>query len=283
MRIGKIEKIKIKKAKIGFLGPEGTFSWAAVKKIFPRTTRLCPFSSIRDVFEAVSQEEINFGVIPTENTVGGLVSETIYSLIDHPIFVIGSFKIPIHHFLASKAQSLNQIKIIKSHPQALSQCKKWLDLNLPEATREATPSTIAPIFEDLSENIGFIIPYLFAKKFKLNILAKNIEDDHENFTRFFIISQGLKKNKLGLKAKNTLLFLAVYDRIGILRDILNIFARRNINLSSLHSIPASFSAWDYLFFLELEKSYFDKDFKSILKDLEEYCPFIRVIGMAKKE
>jgi len=284
VRMGKIKKIKIKKAKIGFLGPEGTFSWAAVKETFPETTGLYPFSSIKDVFEAVSSEEVNFGLVPIENTIGGLVSETIYSLIDHPIFVVDSFKMPIHHSLASRAKDLSQIKIVKSHPQALSQCKKWLDANLSEAMREATPSTVAPILEDLSEDdIGFIIPHLTAKKFKLNILAKNVEDNHENFTRFFIISQSLKRDKLGLKAKNTLLFLAVYDRVGILRDILNVFASRGINLSALHSISASFSSWDYLFFLELEKSYFDKDFKNVLKDLEEYCPFIRVVGIAKKD
>ena len=281
--MGKIKKIRIKKAKIGFLGPEGTFSWAAIKEAFPETTNLHPFSTINEVFEAVSNEEINLGVIPIENTIGGLVSETIYSLIDHPVFVISSFKIPIHHCLASKAQNLNQIKVIKSHSQALSQCKKWLNLNLPAAIFEATSSTVAPILEDLSENIGFIVSLSTAKKFKLNVLVKNIEDNHENFTRFFIISQSLKKNKLALKAKNTLLFLAVYDRVGILRDILNVFADRNINLASLHSIPASFSPWDYLFFLELEKSYFDKDFKNILKDLEEYCPFIMVIGVVKKD
>jgi len=283
VRMGKVEKIKIKKAKIGFLGPEGTFSWAAVKEVFPKATKLYPFSTINEVFEAVSNEEINLGVVPIENTIGGLVSEAIYSLIDHPVFVVSSFRVPIHHSLASKAKNLSQIKIVKSHPQALSQCKKWLNSNLPEAVLEATSSTVAPILEDLSENIGFIIPLPTAEKFKLNVLVKNIEDNHENFTRFFVISQSLKKNKLGLKAKNTLLFLAVYDRVGILRDILNVFASRNINLSALHSIPASFSPWDYLFFTELEKSYFDKDFKNILKDLEEYCPFVRVIGVARKE
>ena len=276
-----IKKINIKRAKIGFLGPVGTFSWLAAKKAFPLAKSLSPFSVINEIFEAVVKKEVDLGVVPIENTVGGLVSETVYALIEYPIYVIDSFKIPIEHCLASWGDNLKNIKIIKSHPQAFAQCKKWLSAH-HQIILESSSSTVAPVFEDRSPHIGFILPCLTAKNFKLNILAKNIQDISENFTRFFVISSDLKLYRNKQKNKNTILFLAVYDRVGILRDILNVFADRNINLSALHSIPTPFSSWDYLFFLEVEKSYFDKDFKEILKDLEKYCPYVRIIGVTQK-
>ncbi len=280
VRLGKIQNISIKKESIGFLGPEGTFSWAGAKKTFSEKTNLIPFPVIDNIFEAVNNEEVDLGLVPIQNTIGGLVSETIYALINYPIFVNGSFKIAINHCLVSKAKKLDQIKIIRSHPQALAQCKKWLDQNLPNRVLEPTTSTVAPILEDTSEQIGFIGPSLSAERFNLNILAKNIQDNKENFTRFFIISRKIEKQLINLKPQNTLLFLAIYDRVGVLRDILDIFAKNNINLSSLHSIPTASAPWDYLFFLELEKSYFDQDFHQITKELEKHCSFIRVIGTA---
>jgi chorismate mutase/prephenate dehydratase len=302
----------IKKAKVGFLGPEGTFSWAATKTIFPKNNIIFkPFSVIKEVFEAVSRKEVDFGVVPIENSFEGLISETMHSFINnHPVYAAGSFKIPIHHCFVSRGKKLKDIKLIKSHPQAFSQCKRWLEKNLPLAVQEPTKSTISPIFEDFSESTGFIIPCFSVERFKLNVLARNIEDARENFTRFFLISSVLNKSlfqKLDLPVllaggsvsptgkpgrsavkparpaggpnQTTLLLISVYDRVGILRDILDVFAKRKINLTALHSIPSYLHPWDYLFYIELEKSYFAKDFKELKRELEQYCPFIRVLGI----
>jgi len=283
IKIGKIKKINLKEAKIGYLGPEGTFSWLAAKKIFKKKISLLPFLTIREIFEAVLNGEIDFGVVPIENTISGLVSETIQSFIDFPVYALGSFKMPIHHCLLSKVKKLKDIKIIKSHPQALSQCKIFLEKNLPNVIKEPVSSTISPILESPSKNVGFIASLEAKNLFKLNLLAKDIEDTKENFTRFFLISREIEKTilrKIKLGEKNTLLLLSVYDQVGILRDILSVFADRGINLAALHSIPSYFHPWDYLFFLEIEKSYFSPEIKPILKELEKFCPFIRVLGLA---
>ena len=283
VRLGKIKKINLEKAKIGYLGPEGTFSWIATNKIFYNNSQLCPFTNIKDIFIALSNEEIDFGVVPIENSIGGLVSETMNSFTDNFIYSLGSFKIYIHHCLASRGKDIKKIKIIKSHIQALSQCQNWLDKTFPNILKESTTSTIAPVLENFSENTGFILSQSAANKYKLNILAENIEDNKENFTKFFLISRNIHKDmikKMNLKNKNTLLLLAVYDRVGILGDILNIFAKRDVNLSALHSIPSPTLPWDYLFFIELEKSYFSKECKKTLKELKKYCPFIKILGVA---
>lgn len=283
VKIGKIKKINLKEGKVGYLGPKGTFSFLAAQKISKTKTKLLPFLTVRDIFEALLNEEIDFGVVPIENSTTGLVSETIQSFIDFPTYALGSFKIPIHHCLLSKTKKIKDIKIVKSHAQALSQCRLFLEKNMPDIIKEPTSSTISPILENSSKNTGFIAPCETQKIFKLNVLAENIEDREENFTRFFLISNEIEKNifqKLKLGAKNTLLLISVYDRVGILRDILSLFANRGINLAALHSIPSYSHPWDYLFFLEIEKSYFSPEIRRILKELEKFCPFIRILGLA---
>jgi len=265
----------------GFLGPEGTFSWVAAEKFFPKNFFLKPLVNIKEIFKEILKKEISLGVVPIENSTAGLVSETVCSFIDYPVYALGSFEMPIHHSFASKGKQLKKIKIIKSHPQALSQCRKWLEKNLSQAVEELTQSTIAPVLEESSEITGFILPSLAAKKHGLNVLAENIEDSKKNFTKFFIIASSLKKSffqKLNLKTKNTLLLISVYDRVGILRDILSVFADNNLNLTSLHSIPSRLKPWDYFFFLEVEVSINSEKIKKILKKLKEYCPLLRVIG-----
>jgi len=284
IKIGTPKKISIKKARIGFLGPKYTFSWNAAKRIANRTSSLIPFLTIREVFEGVNNLETDFGVVPIQNAIAGIVSETMYQFIDYPVFALGSFKIPIHYCLLSKEKSLKDIKVVKSHAQALSQSKIWLANNLPGASKISTLSTVSAISEkSIPDKTGFIVPLEAARNFKLNILAKNIEDRKENFTRFLVITQELNRTflkKMNFHNKNTLLLLSVYDRVGILRDILNVFAKRNINLVSLHSIPSVFHPWDYLFFLEIEKFCFSLNQKGILKDLNQYCPFVRILGAA---
>jgi len=283
IKIGEPKKIPVKNVKIGFLGPKGTYSFLAVKKVFSLSeNKMFPCSTIREVFEKVNNNEIDLGVVPVENSITGLVSETITSIIDYPIFTLGSFKIPIHHCLLSKAKTLKEIKIIKSHPQALSQTKEWLDKNLPWARKEITSSTASFMLEKtLPKNVGFIAPCLPLKKLGLKILAKNIETTKDNHTKFVVVGSKLDENflkKTNLQKHNTLLLISVYDRIGILRDILNIFAKRKINLSALHSIPSNYRPWDYFFFLEVEQPYTSPHLKKALKELPLYCPYIRIVG-----
>ena len=122
---------------------------------------------------------------------------------------------------------------------------------------------------------AFIASKETAKLFKLNVLAENIESEEDNSTRFFLISREPKRVGKELKAENTILLVSIYNRPGVLRDILNIFAEEKINLASLHSIPSHAHSWDYFFFLEIES----KDITKSLTKLNKYCPFIKLIGL----
>ena len=279
IRFGKAKKSKLD-GKVAFLGPKGTFSWEASKKVFDKK-KLEAYFSIKEVFEAVNNSKTDFGIVPIENTTTGLVSETMKCFVDYPVFTLGSFKIPINHYLLSKGNKLENIKTIKSHPQALDQCKDWINENMPDAKKEKESSTVSSIKNSLKKDVAFIAPKAASKLFDVNVLADKIENRKGNATRFLVITRKINRfnmKKLKMNKRNTLILLSVYDRVGILRDILDVFAKNKINLEALHSIHAYFRAWDYLFFLELETSYFSDKLEKTLKELEEFCPFIKVIG-----
>jgi chorismate mutase/prephenate dehydratase len=185
----------------------------------------------------------------------------------------------IHHCLLGRTKNKKIIKIVKTHPQALSQSRIWLEKNLSGVKLEVASSTTAAILENQDKSVAFVAGEIAAKEYGLDILAKNIEDNKDNFTKFYLISPDINKEfQKKLKAKKTLILFAVYDRIGILRDILDVFAKNNLNLTSLHSLPSRLRPWDYFFFLEVDILYPCSKMKRIIKQLEEYCPIIRILG-----
>ena len=269
------------KFKIGFLGPKGTFSHQAAIKVFSQKPEFVPTKTITEIFEKVNSEEIDIGIVPIENTIGGLVSETVNCLIKYPTKTSGSLNINVHQCLLVRTTDREKIEIVKSHPQALTQCKEWLENNLPQAKTEISSSTTAPILSTIDEKVGFIGSRVAADVYGLNILAKNIESTVDNITKFYLILPDIDKSlQKKLQAEKTLILFAIYDRVGVLRDILDVFAKNNLNLTSLHSIPSHLRAWDYFFFLEVDALYPSPKIKNVLKEMEQYCPTIRVLGVS---
>ncbi len=273
--------IDLKKTKVGFLGPVGTFSHQAAREVFSKKTNFVAFNTTKDIFESINNHKIDFGVVPIENSTTGIVFQTMNDLIKYPVKVTGSFDLAIHQSLLSRNRKKEEIERVVSHEQALSQCKNWLSKNMPSAKRQSALSTVYPIMKEKGKRVGFIASIDAAEIYRLNVLAKNIEDNKNNFTKFYIISNDIhKKVQKKLNIKKTLLLFAVYDRVGVLRDILDIFTKNNLNLSSLHSIPSHLKTWDYLFFVEIEHPYPSSRVKGVIKALEKHCPIIRVIGVS---
>ena len=261
---------------IGYLGPEGTYSHQATKKLFTKySPQLLPEKTIYDIFESIASRKIYAGVVPAENSTEGTVRETLDYLVQFNLQVNGSIDLPIHHCLLSKEKKLTDIKKIIAHPQALAQCREWLNINLPQAKRETATSNIAGIEQIKNEpGIAIIGPEQAAEIYNLTVLAKNIQDNPNNTTRFYLISPS--DNYEG--TTRTLLFVTVLNRVGVLRDILTVFEDFDINLSKIESRPSKEKNWDYYFFIEIDSAPSDPITHQAIDLLRQFCQTIKILG-----
>ncbi len=274
--------VSIKDKIIHVLGPEGTFSHQATKKVFAQSTNIIFDNTIKEVFENVLDGVDNaIGLVPIENSTQGIVQESLDCFVKLPVTTLGSYKMPIHLCLMGNTRSVSDIKIIRSHPQPLAQSRNWVQDNFPDAIIETTSSSARAILETKDPKIGFIGSFEAAKKYNLHILAENIEDKKNNATEFYIISKS-KNDSLSkkLKASRTAIILVVHDRPGILRDILDIFSKRKLTLTKLHSKASDLEDYNYYFFLEIEGLVGDKgNMDEALKELDSYCYIKQVLGV----
>jgi prephenate dehydratase/prephenate dehydrogenase len=267
--------------RVACLGPEGTFSHAAAKEIFPHEKKFIFTPTIGKIFKALQGNEAKYGVVPIENSITGIVQETLDSILDYPLKVIGSRTLAIHHQLLGRTKNLTDIKIVRSKIQPLGQCREWLANNLPAATLEPQDSSTKAIMATTDPSIAFIGSKEAAKEYNLNIIASNIEDGKHNETQFYVIAKGDHKalsRKLG--ASKSLIILAVYDRPGVLRDILSIFADAKLNLTKLHSRRTVVAGWDYYFFLEIDAPPTSENFKRAIRKVKNFCSVVRIFGTA---
>lgn len=275
-KIGAARRRLAHNATISYLGPQGTHSHEAVLQLFPKAShKKIPCKTLYKIFESVEEGVALIGVVPAENSTEGSVQGTLDYLVEFQLFVNGSFDLPIQHHLLSVDKKLDSIRVVVSHPQALAQCKRWLATNLPHAKQVPSPSTAEGIRK--KKGYAYIASATAAKKYTTPILVKNIGDYSSNTTRFYFIAK--KQISIhGVSIGRTLLFLTVYNRVGILRDILNVFADNGINLTKLESRPSYDKAWDYHFFVEVEREYNNPSLEKALSQLKSYCPVIRMLG-----
>jgi chorismate mutase / prephenate dehydratase len=269
-------KVTARNLKVGFLGPEGTFSNQAASELFGPENKLVAAKNIYDLFGALNDDAVDLIVAPYENTIEGTVRETLDLLFDYDFKVIGKIDLEISQNLLSKEKELESINKVISHPQAINQSRQFLSEKLPGVKIETSPSTIASVGELGEPGVAIIGSKLAAKIYKLNILAENIQNKENNITRFYVIS---KQDKLNLKNRTkTLLFLSVFNRVGILRDILSVFADLSINLNKIESRPSKEKNWDYYFYIEVEITDEDPRLEQALNILKQYCPAINILG-----
>jgi len=260
-----------------YLGPEGTFSHQAARlwvRCMGLNTRLVPKSTIPDLFLTSG-----LAIVPAENRIEGYVNTTFDLLARTKAMVLTSFKIPIIHYLLSSATSLSAVKTVVSHPQAFAQCQEWIRKNCPQAEFEPSSSTVSAIKQYKQRgDVAFIAPKEAATRYNLNILARNIGDEKNNETEFYVVRSSLFPQPIKPEPQKTLFIFSIYDRKGGLRDILDVFAERDVNLTKIFSRPSRSQAWDYLFFIEAETRA-DADLeKNIVEACGPLCLFTKVAG-----
>ena len=264
-----------KNLKIAYLGPEATFTHLAAIKKFGSQVEYTSCDSISEVFREVEITRADYGVVPVENSTEGVVSHTLDMFINSDLKICSEVSLDISHNLMSNS-SLKSIKKVYSNPQVFGQCRIWLNAHLPgvELIEVATTSKAAEIVSR-EKNACAIASVLAAKKYKLKIIAKDIEDSATNITRFLVIGQNIPSPTT--KDKTSIMFY-IRDRVGALHDILSYFKKHGVNLTKIESRPSKRKAWDYYFFIDMLGHYQQADIKSVLKAIEKDCISLKVLG-----
>ena len=261
---------------VAYLGPPATFTHLAALQKFGESAEYIPANSIKDVFDEVERGRIRFGVVPVENSTEGVVNHTLDLLVDSPLVIYGEVMFEVAHNVLSKADSLDQIKTVYSHPQAIAQCRKWLEANLPLAAIVEEPSTARAAercVEDLTA--GAIASELAAEVYGLQILRSRIEDNIHNSTRFLILSQ---RGSERTGKDKTSIIVSAKDRVGALYDMIRPFSSFGINMTKIESRPTRRKVWEYLFFMDLEGHQDDDRLKKALEEVKGRCLFLKVLG-----
>jgi chorismate mutase/prephenate dehydratase len=264
--------------KVGFLGPEGTFSQQAVLKHFGQSVRALPLSAISEVFEEVQAGHADFGVVPIENSTEGTVNNTLDMFLNSPLKICGEVELRIHQHLMGRMKGLEKIERICSHPQSLAQCRLWLDEHLPAIERMPVSSNAEAARRARDEEgTAAIAGQSAADVYGLNVIIPEIEDRPDNTTRFLVI--GRKLFNASGKDKTTLLLSSGDTQSpGSLHRLLEPFARKNISLTRIESRPSRRRKWDYVFFIDVEGHADETPLKDALNELREQSSLFKVLG-----
>jgi chorismate mutase / prephenate dehydratase len=264
--------------KVGFLGPEGTFSQQAVLKHFGHSARALPLSAISEVFEEVQAGHADFGVVPIENSTEGTVNHTLDMFLTSPLKICGEVELRIHQHLLARVGGLDRIRRVCSHQQSLAQCRQWLAEHLPNAERIAVSSNAegARRARD-EEGTAAIAGQTAAEVYGLDVLVADIEDSEDNSTRFLVI--GRKLLSASGQDKTTLLLSSGDTRSpGSLHRLLEPLARNGISMTRIESRPSRKRKWDYVFFIDVEGHAEQPPLKHALEDLKQHASLFRVLG-----
>lgn len=261
---------------IAYFGDAGSFTHqAAITKFGPALT-FKPFHTIQDVFEAVKKKWVEFGVVPIENSNGGIVNHTLDMFLEYDLKIVSEQIINIEHNLISQAADLSDIKRIYSHPQALTQCRNWVKAHLPEAELiEVAHTSEGVVRANESAENGAIGSQLSSELFHVPILKHGIQDFTNNQTKFLVI--GKKVTPPAAKNKTSLM-VSLSDKVGALFEVLSLFKIYDISLSRIESRPSKRRPWEYIFFIDFLGHVEERLVKSIMKDLEEKCNFVKLLG-----
>ncbi len=238
--------------KIAFQGERGAFSEIAAKKFFGEKVKVSPSYSFDEVFQKVKNGEVNYGVIPIENSLYGSIFETYDLLLKYSLSIIGELNLQInHHLIAAKNFKISQVKKIYSHPQALGQCSNFLNKlkNTKVLPAYDTAGSALLAIQEQNEGVAAITSKEAAEIYNLKILKSNIQNNEENFTRFLIISK--KKNINNISNPKSSLCFELKSMPGALFRALSVFALRDIDLVKIESRPIPHKPFQYMFYVDL--------------------------------
>src|SRR5580698_5819760 len=266
---------------VAFLGPETSHTHAAAMKKFGSSVDYHAMATIEDIFTAVEKGEADLAVIPIENSTEGSVRETLDSLVESDLKIVGQIYMEITHALISQSP-LEKIVRVYSKDQALAQCRHWLQRHLPHAQLVDASSTSRAVQiagEDASA--AAVAGEQAAAFYGVPILVRNIQDKADNTTRFFVLGRK-PAGPVGGGKDMTSFVVSLGDEAashsGALLKMLMPFGERGINLSKIESRPSKKRPWDYFFFIDVTGHFDDPSMKAALAQLKKFCPVVKWLG-----
>lgn len=263
--------------RVAYLGPEGTYSHSAVQQWFKAGAEALPCASIDDVFLAVEEGTAEFGVVPVENSSEGAVNLTLDRLMRAAPPLCGEIELRVQHNLLGRMKGLSQVRRVCAHPQALAQCRQWLDQHLPKVARVPVSSNAegARLAREKAGTAA-IAGRVAASVYGLNVVAEGIEDHDDNTTRFLVL--GRRRPRPSGADKTSLLVSSDRAQAGSLARLLEPLARQKVNMTRIESRPSRRHKWEYVFFIDLEGHAKDAPMARALAELRKRSSLFRVLG-----
>ena len=266
--------------KVGFQGVSGSFSEQALFNYFPNDVSTFAYELFEDVFVELEKENIDYGVLPLENSSTGAISDVYDLLNQYNCFIAGESYVKVsHNLLAVKEATLEDIKEVYSHTQAFEQSKSFLK-NYPwRLVPYYNTAKSAEYISSLNEkSIAAIGSAKAAELYNLNILANDINCNKFNTTRFIIITKSLKANSSCNKIS---VVLSTKHEAGALYKVLEHFAKNSINLLKIESRPVKHTPWEYYFYIDFEGNLDNPEIKKAIDQMNTDCHHFKLLGNYK--
>lgn len=261
---------------VGYLGPAGTFSEMAAGKHFGQAIDAVPLASIDEVFRQVETGAAQFAVVPVENSTEGAVGRTLDLLLNTSLRICAEIVLRVHQNLMAKGDSLAGITRVYSHAQSLAQCHQWLSRHLGQAERVQVSSNAEAARRAAAEPAACAVgPVIAAERYGLQVLARNIEDEATNLTRFLVLGN-LEPGSTGHDI--TSLVMSAPNRPGAVHELIAPFATHGVSMSRIESRPARIGTWEYMFYIDVQGHSRDPQVAAALAELQGLAPFLKILG-----
>ena len=260
---------------VAYLGPEATFTHQAAIRRFGASLLYSPQKTISDVFTEVSKNRADYGVVPVENSTEGVVTHTLDMFVDSDLKIVAQIILPVQHCLVSNSPRA-QIKKLYVHPQALGQCRGWVQANLPRVEiMESSSNARAAELAAKEKGAAAIAGVLAAERYDVPVLDYDIQDNVANATRFLVLGRQCSPPT---GDDRTSIMYSLVDRVGALYQALAPFRRYRINMTKIESRPSKRKAWEYFFFVDCDGHYEDRRVAKAIAQLSEHCSYVKVLG-----
>jgi chorismate mutase/prephenate dehydratase len=266
--------------RVAYLGPAGTFSEEAALGYFGASIVRVPCASIDEVMHAATSGAADFGVVPVENSTEGVVARSLDLFLTTPLFIIGETSLIVRQNLLRKVDTLDGLRAVCAHPQALAQCHRWLSHHLPEVERRPVASNAegARLARE-DATLAAIASARAASEYGLHLVAPAIQDDPHNRTRFAIVTHPHRHPTPKASGHDcTSLVVSITNRPGAVHDMLVPLKNHGVSMSRFESRPARSGQWEYYFYIDVEGHPDEPRVAAALRELRDVCAFFKILG-----